>query len=135
MKQIVCFFALTILLFGCDNNESLVDKNEPEPQIGLETYDETTVTPNHVATFEVEGMMCEKGCGSTIRKGLYETGGVSKVDILNFNEKDSINKIQVYFDSEKSTTEDMINVIGELADKRYAARLEKVTESTLSNTN
>ena len=133
MKQIVYLFALVFFLMGCENNKQLADENMPETQMEVQTYDETTVTPNHVATFEVEGMMCEKGCGSTIRKGLYETGGVSKVDILNFNEDDSINKIKVYFDSQKSTTEDMINVIGELADKRYSAKLKRITEATLPN--
>lgn len=131
MKQTLFFIVLVTFLFGCESNILKAEKAETEPNVQLETYDETMVIPNHVAIFEVEGMMCEKGCGATIRKGLYETGGVSKVDILDFNENDSVNKIKVYFDIQKSTTEDMIDIIGHLASSRYSAKLRKVTESTL----
>lgn len=132
MKRILVFITFATLLYGCESNTVQAEKNAPEPNIELENFDETTITPNHIATFEVEGMMCEKGCGSAIRKGLYETRGVSKVDILDFDENDSINKIKVYFDIDITTTEEMIGVIGSLANKRYSAKLRKVTESTIS---
>lgn len=132
MKQTLVFITLIVFLFGCESSNIQAEKVAPEPNEELESFDETTVVPSHIAIFEVEGMMCEKGCGSAIRKGLYETGGVSKVDILDFDENDSVNKIQVYFDIQKTTTEDMIDVIGNLADNRYSARLRKVTQSTIA---
>lgn len=115
---------LTLLLsflVGCENKET---KNE-------EVADEENISPTHIAIFEVEGMMCQKGCGAAIRKGLYDTGGVSEVEV-KFNEENPVNQIKVFFDIKKTTTDKMINVIGGLADNRYSAKLTKVTESTIS---
>lgn len=134
MKQILLLIAFGTLLYGCVSNEAPVEKDPSVLNIETEVFDETSVTPNHMAIFEVEGMMCQKGCGSAIRKGLYETQGVSKVDILDFDENDSVNKIRIYFDIHKTTTEEMIGVIGKLANKRYSAKLRKVTESTIPKT-
>lgn len=108
------------LFLGCGYSESPV----------LEVTDENSVVPTHIATLEVEGMMCQKGCGAAIRKGLYDTGGVSEVEVT-FNAENPVNEIKVYFDIQKISTEKMITVIGGLAEMRYSARLKKVTESKI----
>ncbi|HZH85683.1 MAG TPA: heavy metal-associated domain-containing protein [Brumimicrobium sp.] len=122
MKQVLLFTLLMMLFLGCENSEI------PHSEVA----DESSVTPTHIALFEVEGMMCQKGCGAAIRKGLYDTGGVSEVEVL-FNEENPVNEIKVYFDIKKTTTEKMIAVIGSLAEMRYSAKLKKVTESTIVN--
>ena len=111
---------LSLFFLGCENTKSPV----------VEVMDETSVVPTHIAVFEVEGMMCQKGCGAAIRKGLFETGGVSEVEIV-FNEENPVNEIKVHFDIKKTTTEKMIHVIGGLAEMRYSARLKRVTESKI----
>src|SRR5690554_427491 len=120
MKNAFFFIVLMVLFVGCQNSE------DPIP----EDVSETIISPTHTAIFEVEGMMCQKGCGAAIRKGLYETGGVSEVEVV-FNEENPVSDIKVYFDINKTTTEKMIHVIGGLAEMRYSAKLIKVTESTV----
>lgn len=121
MKRALLLTFLLVLLMGCESKEVSV----------LEIESEKSITPTHMATFEVEGMMCQKGCGAAIRKGLYDTGGVSEVEVT-FDEENPINEIKVFFDINKTSTQKMIMVIGSLADNRYSAKLKKVTESTLS---
>lgn len=120
MKRVFLLTLLTVLFFACDSTNNAV----------AEAEDETSVSPTHVAVIEVEGMMCQKGCGAIIRKGLYETGGVSEVEV-SFNEENPMSEIKVYFDINKTTTEKMLSVIGGLADMRYTAKLKKVTESKI----
>ena len=121
MRHFVFLTMLLSFLVSCENKEV----------VEQEFVDEKTVSPTHMATFEVEGMMCQKGCGSAIRKSLYETGGVSEVEVT-FSEENPVNEIKVFFDINKTSTEKMIVVIGDLAESRYSARLKKVTESTIS---
>src|SRR5690554_8047193 len=97
MKNAFFFIVLMVLFVGCQNSE------DPIP----EDVSETIISPTHTAIFEVEGMMCQKGCGAAIRKGLYETGGVSEVEVV-FNEENPVSEIKVYFDINKTTTEKMI---------------------------
>lgn len=121
MRRTLFLTMLLSFLLGCEASE----------KTKLETRDQPKISPTHMAVFEIEGMMCQKGCGAAIRKGLYDTGGVSEV-VVAFNEENPTNEIKVFFDINKTSTEKMISVIGDLADSRYAAKLKKVTESTIS---
>jgi len=121
MGRVLFLFIFVSFFIGCENNE----------MIKLDVADEKNISPTHMAAFEIEGMMCQKGCGAAIRKGLYDTGGVSEVEVA-FDEKNPVNEIKVFFDINKTSTEKMILVIGGLADNRYSAKLIKVTESTIT---
>src|SRR5690554_913483 len=120
MKQLFLPLILVFLILGCESSD------QPTGVVD----EDVTVRPTHVAVFEVEGMMCQKGCGAAIRKGLYEAGGVSEVEVV-FNEENPVSEIKVYFDINKTTTEKMIAAIGSLAEMRYSARLKKVTETNI----
>lgn len=122
MRDLLIISFLFLVSLGCENKEL---------QEEVVIQEESKISPTHIAIFEVEGMMCQKGCGAAIRKGLYETGGVSTVEV-SFDEENPVNEIKVYFDIKLTSTEKMIDVIGGLADERYSAQLKKVTESTLS---
>ena len=124
MVRTVFLSVLLSLLVGCESNEFVL----PEVKV------EDKISPTHMATFEVEGMMCQKGCGSAIRKGLYETGGVSEVEV-SFDENNPMSEIKVFFDINKTSTQEMIVLIGAMADSLYSAKLKKVTESTISPLN
>ncbi|RYM35098.1 heavy-metal-associated domain-containing protein [Brumimicrobium glaciale] len=121
MRRTIFLIMLLSFLLGCESKEAAQQ----------EVVSKEDIAPTHMATFEVEGMMCQKGCGAAIRKSLYETGGVSKVEVA-FAEENPASEIKVYFDIKKTSTEKMIVVIGNMAESRYSARLKKVTESTIS---
>lgn len=116
---LVCLFSFSACQdAGVEVDEKIV------AQVGEE------VNPTHVATLEIEGMVCEKECGSAIREGLYETGGVSKVDI-EFDESNPVNNIRVYFDEGKTSVEDVIYIIDHLANQQYNAKFISISKSTL----
>lgn len=122
MRHILFFTIVVSLLLSCESNVVSA------PDVA----DENNISPTHMATFEIEGMMCQKGCGSAIRKGLYDTGGVSEVEVA-FDEANPVNIIKVFFDSNKTSTDKMITVIGGLADNLYSAKLTKVSQTTISS--
>src|SRR5690554_5878134 len=129
MRTIFFLVCVSTLFIACSHEDAV--SQETEVIVEESMIDETQVAPTHIATFEVEGMMCQKGCGSIIRKGLYETGGVSEVEVA-FEDENPVNEIRVYFDKKNTSIEDMISVIGKLADNRYNAKLISISESTLS---
>lgn len=122
MKKFLFSAMIMTLFLGCESKVESTD---------LQVNEQEVLSPTHIATFEVEGMMCQKGCGAVIRKGLYDTGGVSEVEI-NFEEDRPVNEIKVYFDIKRTSTDKMISVIRTLDENRYAAKLRGVTESTIS---
>lgn len=126
MKKGLFFLFLITFIVSC-NSVNTQSENET---VGTEIVEPGDVKPTHFAELEIKGMMCQKGCGSVIRKGLYETGGVSEVEI-NFDEDNPISKIKVYYDQDKLSIEDMISAIGSLANNRYTATLNNITETTI----
>lgn len=119
---------VSTLFIACSHEDAV--SQETEVIVEESMIDETQVAPTHIATFEVEGMMCQKGCGSIIRKGLYETGGVSNVEIF-FNEENPVNEIKVHFDNNLTSVEDMVLIVSKLANSQYSARLTGVSERSV----
>lgn len=136
-KQLFIIALLATLFVACENDNAVIENVEVIELVETDVSDdgfigeEVSVTATHIATFEVEGMMCQKGCGSVIRKGLYETGGVALVEV-SFEDEDPVNEIKVYFDKKVTSIEVMISVIDNLADSRYNAKLKSISESTIS---
>lgn len=139
-KQLFVIALFSVLFVACENDKTVIETSENTEQVETEQTkvaaeefvgQEMNVIATHIAIFEIEGMMCQKGCGSIIRKGLYETGGVSEVEVA-FEDENPVNEIRVYFDKKNTSIEDMISVIGKLADNRYNAKLISISESTLS---
>lgn len=139
-KQLFVIALFSVLFVACENDKTVIETSENTEQVETEQTkvaaeefvgQEMNVIATHIAIFEIEGMMCQKGCGSIIRKGLYETGGVSEVEVA-FEDENPVNEIRVYFDKNNTSIEDMISVIGELADNRYNAKLISISESTIS---
>lgn len=128
MRTIFFLVCVSTLFIACSHEDAV--SQETEVIVEESMIDETQVAPTHIATFEVEGMMCQKGCGSIIRKGLYETGGVSNVEIF-FNEENPVNEIKVHFDNSLTSVEDMILIVSKLANSQYSARLTGVSERSV----
>lgn len=128
MRTIFFLVCVSTLFIACSHEDAV--SQETEVIVEESMIDETQVAPTHIATFEVEGMMCQKGCGSIIRKGLYETGGVSNVEIF-FNEENPVNEIKVHFDNNLTSVEDMIMIVSKLANSQYSARLTGVSERSV----
>jgi len=128
MMRYIYLFILFVSVTACKSN---TENQDHSTDSNAEQANEKTVVSNHVATFAVDGMMCQKGCGATIRGGLYKTGGVSDV-VVNFEEEGGSNEINVFYDASKTNTDEMEQVISELADNRYSADLKSNIEKKQS---
>lgn len=75
-----------------------------------------------IASFNVEGMVCEQGCGASLRKGLYSTEAVDEVDV-EYKEERKQNLIHVHYTSGKTTPEAMVKIIEDLNGGQFEAQL------------
>ena len=89
MKRIFLFLSLGLILIAC-SSEVQVDSNQKQSEAG----EVELLVPNRILTAEIEGMVCEIGCGGSIRKELKATGGVSEVT-FDYEEERSTNVVAV----------------------------------------
>ena len=67
---------------------------------------------------EVSGMMCVMGCGSSIRKELYQTKGVSEVE-FDFEEERETNVAKIKFDKNIVSIEEMVNIVNTMNENQF----------------
>ena len=115
MKNLILLSLLaSFAFFSCSDNE------------------EDTKSANAVAEFEIDGMVCEMGCGASLRKGLYETGFVSEVEV-NYAEENPTNSIKIYFNKESLSTDEMKEVIESLNENQFKANHIKTEDLSSSD--
>ena len=86
---------------------------------GLESIkDDSGVIANTSCALNVEGMMCEKGCKTTIQQKLSNTNGVVSCAV-EYEEK----TVVIDFDNNIITAKELIKVVDEIAGGIYKASL------------
>ena len=80
--------------------------------------DDSVVIANASCVLSIEGMMCEKGCKTTIQQKLSNTNGVV-VCAVEYEEK----KVVIDFDNNVVTAKELIKVVDEIAGGIYKASL------------
>ena len=80
--------------------------------------DDSGVTANTSCALSVEGMMCEKGCKTTIQQKLSNTKGVVSCAV-EYEEK----TVVIDFDNNVVTSKELIRVVDEIAGGIYKASL------------
>lgn len=80
------------------------------------------VIPNANVSISVEGMVCEMGCGSSIRKALKETEAIKECS-FDFKDGRKINTATISFDSTKISKDKIVTVINSLNDNQFKATL------------
>ena len=116
-------FALAALV-ACTNDTKTAVDGDSKPQ---QEQTEVAVEPNKVLSMEVDGMVCKMGCGGSIRKGLKETGGVSRVE-FDFDEDRKTNFAKVYFNSEKISKDEIVSVVADLNEKQFTVGAVEVED-------
>ena len=81
---------------------------------------EDTTTPNTISEFNVTGMVCQHGCGGSIRKGLYENEMAMQVDI-EFDEETGLGNIAVYHNNKSVSSDKIKEIIESLNDGQFEA--------------
>lgn len=115
MKTIPYIFAICFL-FSCQES--------PVQEKKAETKKEKTIPvhANAQLDFSVEGMVCQMGCGGSMRKELKNAGGVERVEV-NFVENQKQQQVSVTYDSLLITAEKISSILNTMNDKQFTAKI------------
>lgn len=134
MKTIFSLVFLTILLFACNSSN---EENKVVRKVSVKSYVAPVVHPNKLLTIEIEGMMCEMGCGASIRKELRATGAVGSIE-YDFVDERKVNVAKIAFDKNKITVDKIISILTTMNDKQFTVGksstenyTDKKTEDTI----
>lgn len=118
---------LLVIASSCaGNSEKIYLRTEKGEQAEV-----AKVAANAMLTVEIKGMMCEMGCGSSIRKELKSTGAVARVQ-YNFVEERELNTAMISYDSTQISAADMLKRIQKMNDKQFTLGKQKVEALTES---
>ena len=94
-----------------------------QPAKSIQNHASVCKPTKATATIEigVKGMVCQMGCGGSIRKALKETCAVEKVDV---DYQDSLEEqvIKVYYNHNKMAPSQIINVLSSINNKQFTVR-------------
>ncbi len=113
MKYVIPFF-LALTLWSCEAKKT-VNQDKTVAKVCQPVKANTTVE------LGVKGMVCQMGCGGSIRKALKETCAVDRVEV---NYIDSLEEqiIKVSYDRQKIAPEQMVGVLSKINDKQFTVR-------------
>jgi copper chaperone CopZ len=125
MKSSIFIFSGILFIASCSSEPEKIhlrtEKGEQEQAPKVEA--------NATLSVEIEGMMCEMGCGGSIRKELKSTGGVARVQ-YDFEEDREVNTAIISFDSNKVSAAEMIKRIKTMNDKQFTVHSYQVEKQT-----
>lgn len=104
------FIGIILTLFACNSNTPIQVKKTIQPTI--------TSKANKTIELDIEGMVCEMGCGSSIRKELKNTHAVNQCS-FDFKEDRKQNKATILFDSTQISSQKIIALIEKLNDRQF----------------
>lgn len=112
MKVLIALFALSLVLFSCNETKApkTSQKEEKKPA--------EKVVANKMLTFEIEGMTCVMGCGGSIRKELAGTNAVEKCE-FDFEEDRQTNVVTVSFDENKTSAKNLIDIVTKMNEGQF----------------
>lgn len=115
------FFCVVVLL------ASFVSCSQPEQKVEVTKKVEKTEAPiivkaNKKISLNIEGMVCEMGCGSAIRKALKDTKAVDRCS-FDFKDERKVNVATISFDSTAISQAKIVSIISSLNDKQFKVNL------------
>lgn len=135
MQRMAIFISSVLVLGACSSEPKVIHLRTEK----VNTKKVNTVAANHILTMEVKGMTCEMGCGGSIRKELKASGGVARVEFVNFDENKKVQTAKVSFDNTKITADQMVKIITTMNEKQFkvgktSSEIIETTSSTVSET-
>lgn len=115
-----CSVLATTMLLSCEGNGP-----QMAPTVFEESHVEGTVE-KAVAEMMVQGMMCEIGCVSKVRKELLEVPGVASASI-EFEKDRAVNVAKVEYDAEVVDAKDLVAKVTAIGDGMYPVEKVAVT--------
>jgi Cu+-exporting ATPase len=129
MKRIFLLVTIGLILTAC-SSEVQMDSNQTQDKLS----NAELVVPNRLLTVEIEGMVCEMGCGGSIRKDLKAAGGVSDVT-FDYKEDRNTNFVAVTYDSQRITEQEMIERLSNLNDGQFTVGEKESEEFQVEKSN
>lgn len=114
--KLVLLPTLVFLLISC--SQSGIENKKKEQQFTICK----NVEANTIQEIGVKGMVCQMGCGGTIRKALKETCAVDRVEVSYIDSLEE-QKIKVYYKRERIAPRQMLGMLADLNDKQFTVRL------------
>ena len=105
MKNLFLVFA--VALFAITTSCSSETKTENTVATEQEKEAVTKPVANQEMTIEVMGMVCEKGCGGSIRKEMKATNGVTGCS-FDFEDEREVNVATIAYDDSKISEDEII---------------------------
>jgi hypothetical protein len=88
-------------------------------------------TPNTEVELSVRGMVCEMGCGSSLRKGLMAAGIEEQIDIA-FDEESGLGKVIIRFNDAQLSIESILEHIENMNDGQFTAEVVRSSSFQVS---
>ena len=126
-KNIFLLFTIS-LCFSCNGEKenNLQDNKKNNETVNKQKeFVDTKGKPNEILYSKVQGMMCEMGCGGTIRSKLKKNGGVSKVE-FDFNDESKNQICRIYFNDKKTTKEEIVQLVESINEQQFSINIDSV---------
>ncbi len=121
MKKVLISVLCLAFLLSCSSitgNGNEQSTEEVKREETTTSVDIASIVPNRMLTLQLDGMVCQMGCGGSIRKELNATGGVSLCE-FNFEDGRKTNVARISFDKDKITADQIVTIISELNDGQF----------------
>lgn len=118
MKKIFGGIILLAVFVACGQPEKQIEvakKVEKKEEL-------VKVNVNKTISLNIEGMVCEMGCGSSIRKALKDTKAVDRCS-FDFKDERKVNVATIAFDSTAISQDKIVSIISTLNDKQFKVNL------------
>jgi copper chaperone CopZ len=130
MKKILYVGIVVSLIAACESSSEQSKSSDSSAK--SEKMDEkelVSVIPNRKLTLEVDGMVCEMGCGGTIREELKSTGGVARCS-FDFKGENVPSTATIEFDKDKISVDQIAKMIKQLNDGQFS--VSKMSTETIT---
>ena len=112
-------FALFTVVLSCSEEapQTRIEKNvsATEESAGEQLPD---VDADRMLVVELEGMVCEMGCGGSIRKDFYGSEAVATVS-FEFDEDKAVDVARVAYDRDLITADEIVGIINSTNDGQF----------------
>ena len=129
MKAIFSLFIFSFLVSCSSNSDNHVVRKE---HVNVEENSSENVVANRKLIMEVNGMTCVMGCGSSIRKDLYNTKGVSEVE-FDFEEDRKTNLAKIKFDKNIVSVEEMVSIVNAMNENQFTVGKTETENINIKN--
>lgn len=121
VSKILVIVSSALILVACNTPSESSSKETGKK----ETKDKGEMLPDvqadRMLVVELEGMVCQMGCGGSIREDLYASKGVASVS-FDFDEKNPVDVAHVAYNREKISADQIISIISKTNDGQFKVK-------------